>query len=295
MNRLLAVLLIPAGVALVALLLEWNVRRRVGAGRTNDENRFHSYQGKTPPAGYSLLRRLDPLLAKLQLRTGLAASVPFALWAGYATSGLFEASVVDLPGGVLLVAAGVLLEGFLIFHYRRTRNRYAVVKAGYEAKLVTAQELARHVAPGDFICHEFCINGLWIDHILVSSKGIFAVQTHPKAEAEPRDPEGGLLVTYDGRQLLFPQQDDDDEVVEHARDTAEQMSTWLSEALNNPVAIRAIVSVPGWTVKRTSAQGISVVNPGQFGALFQHITPWSLSSAEIDAVIDVITATYKAR
>jgi hypothetical protein len=295
MNRLLVALLIPAGVALTALLLEWNVRRRVGFGRTNDENRFHFYQGMTSPAGYSLLRRLDPLLAKLQLRAALAASVPFAIWAGYATVELFDASVVDLPGGILLVAAGVLLESYLIFHYRRTRDRHAVVKAGYEAKLVTAQELARHVAPGDYICHEFCTDGLWIDHVLVSSKGIFAIQTHPRAVAEPCDLQGGRLVTYDGRQLLFPQQNDDDDVVEYARDTAEQMSAWLSDALNTPVAIRAIVSVPGWTVRRTSAEGISVVNPGQFGSLFQHITPWSLSPAEIDAVIRVITTTYEAR
>lgn len=294
MNRQLVVSLIPMGVTLAVLLLEWSLQRRIDAGRANEENRLHPYHGTTPPAGYSLLKRLDPLGAKLQLRAALAALTPFALWATFATVGLFDAAVVDVPGVALLVVAGVLLEGFLVFHYRKTQDQYAMAKSGYEAKLATAQALSQCVAPGDFVCHEFSIDRIWIDHILVSSKGIFAIQTHPRANAEPYGPEAGRLVTYDGRRLHFPHQNDDDEVVAGARDVAEEMSTWLSAELNTPVAIRAIVSVPGWTVKRTSAEGISVVNPGQFGALFHHIRPWSLTSAEIDAVIDVIASSYEA-
>jgi hypothetical protein len=294
MHQSLIPLIISIGVALVALILPWIIRSRFqtprGIGSLCVRQSGHLGGQMMLPAGYSLFRRLDPLLAQLQIRAILTVSAPGALWAIYATAGIVDSATMSAGGLGILVVAGAVLEWYLISQYQRARDRYRGTKAGYEAKLCTAQALAQWVAPGDFICHEFRKDHMWIDHLLVSAKGIFLLQTHSPAACEPYDPEIGQVVTYDGRRLLFSHAQDDDGTVARACETAEQMSAWLSTALDNPVALRAIVCLPGWTVKRTSAEGIPVVNPRQFESLFRHISAWSLSPAEIKAVADVIMA-----
>ena len=55
------------------------------------------------------------------------------------------------------------------------------------------------------------------------------------------------------------------------------LSKWIGSAVAEPVSVRAVVALPGWVVKRTSAEGIPVVNPKQFGSLCQHLQPRELS------------------
>jgi hypothetical protein len=45
-----------------------------------------------------------------------------------------------------------------------------------------------------------------------------------------------------------------------------------------------VVALPGWYVKRTSPDGIPVVNPKQFASLFKHISPRFLSAEMITRI-----------
>jgi len=94
-------------------------------------------------------------------------------------------------------------------------------------------------------------------------------------------------VTYDGRALFFPG-NEDHESVERACAEAERLSDWLSEALDIPLAARAIVALPGWQVKRTSAEGISVINPTQFEALFQYVRPRPLTTDAVALIAEQV-------
>ncbi len=52
-----------------------------------------------------------------------------------------------------------------------------------------------------------------------------------------------------------------------------------------PLSVRAIVAVPDRQVKRISADGIPMVNPRQFAALFQLIQPHPLSEEMIRNIV----------
>jgi hypothetical protein len=80
--------------------------------------------------------------------------------------------------------------------------------------------------------------------------------------------------------LYFPK-GEDFKTIDQARQQASWLSDWLGKAIGEPIAARAIVALPGWFVKRTSAEGIPVVNPKQFSSLFKHIKPRSLSDSMI--------------
>jgi hypothetical protein len=86
---------------------------------------------------------------------------------------------------------------------------------------------------------------------------------------------------------MFPS-GDDDKTIARAERQASWISDWISSAVGEQVAARAIVALPGWFVKRTSAEGISVVNPEQFPSLFRHIKPRHLSDETITRIVAAI-------
>ena len=108
-------------------------------------------------------------------------------------------------------------------------------------------------------------------------KGVFAVETQTYAKPAPKDRLKDATVEYDGRMLYFPR-GEDFKTIDAARQQASFLSDWLGSAIGEPIAARAIVALPGWFVKRTSAEGIPVVSPKQFSSLFRHVKPRPLSA-----------------
>ena len=91
-------------------------------------------------------------------------------------------------------------------------------------------------------------------------------------------------VEYNGRVLRFPK-GTDAKTVEQAKCRADWLSEWLSAAVGKRVVVRGIVALPGWFVKRTTADGLPVVNPKQFASLFEYIQPRMLSEETIRQVV----------
>ena len=89
---------------------------------------------------------------------------------------------------------------------------------------------------------------------------------------------------YNGRVLEFPNWTDA-QIIEQAERQADWLSEWVGSAIGEPVAARAIVALPGWFVKRTTIDGIPVVNPKLFQSLFKHIKPRTLSEETIRRIV----------
>ena len=96
--------------------------------------------------------------------------------------------------------------------------------------------------------------------------------------------KNGVPVEYNGKVLYFPN-GKDLKTVEQAERRADWLSEWIGVYVGETVAVRAIVALPGWTVKRTSADGIPVVNPGQFVSLFEHIKTRPISQDASNRIV----------
>ena len=118
---------------------------------------------------------------------------------------------------------------------------------------------------------------------IVGEKGVFAVETCTRLKGSARTGSQEATVNYDGRMLVYTDKSDF-ETIEQAEKQADWLSQWLAAATGEPIAVRAVVALPGWVVKRTSADGIPVVNPGQFGSLFDHIKPRPLSETMLTGI-----------
>lgn len=121
-----------------------------------------------------------------------------------------------------------------------------------------------------------------IDHVIVGSAGIFAIETKARTKVN-----GARNVVYDGNTLRIEGGQPFDEPLNQARDYAR----WLAELINDgrraiEFQVRPVVVFPEWYVSTSESQTKSdvwVANPKQLEYLLGK-EPAVLSSEQIDAV-----------
>ncbi len=172
---------------------------------------------------------------------------------------------------------GAAMWGWSYMRLRRAARDLKMRQWVYDAKALVAKHVDDLRGRGYSVFSDCRLNDTLFDHILIGPKGVFTVQAFVGGGAYQADLNAFATVTYDGRTLFFPSEENHDSV-ERAGMEAEMLSEWLSQTLELPLAARAVMALPGWQVKRTSAEGISVINPTQFEALFQHVRPRPLST-----------------
>ena len=186
---------------------------------------------------------------------------------------------------VLIGFLTLLLTGFILVKTVRTLKQRRLARLAYESAVSVGQELNRLMLDGYRIFHDFPAEGVCLDHIVVGSKGVFVVETKARPSAASANTGAEITVEYNGHVLYFPD-GRDLQTIEKAGSQATWLSDWLGRTVGEPIATRAVVALPGWTVKRTSADGIPVVNPLQFSSLFEHIQPRHLDDEMIDRIVD---------
>jgi hypothetical protein len=136
------------------------------------------------------------------------------------------------------------------------------------------------MSDGYRVFHDFPADPFKIDHIVIGPTGVMVVETRTRGHNRQAD----AVVAYDGRMLHFPKYSDY-ETIDQANLKAEWISQWLSSTTGDDVCARAMVAVPGWSVKRTSADGIPVVNPKQFATLFKYIKPRPMTESLMQLIV----------
>jgi hypothetical protein len=242
--------------------------------------------------GQLLLSHFDAFNRAMSALSVQISAMPLLLYGAYVTYVSIFPEHGHWFGTAILVMGGAAFEIERFLKLRKIKAAYRAARLAYEDKLVTSQAMIPLMHEGYIVFHSVHRNGSTIDHIVLGHKGVFAIHTHTHPRAAEVAGANGNIVRYDGRILLFGD-NDEHAAIERAEQATEQFSEWISETLPEAVAARAILSLPGWVVKRTSVEGISVVNPKQFDSLFHHIGPRPLAPEIIKAISDKIMATYR--
>jgi hypothetical protein len=191
------------------------------------------------------------------------------------------------PSLLVLVLLGAFLLGLIVYSlYKLTGllSQRRVMRLGYDGEVAVGQELNQLLRDGYYVYHDFFADKFNIDHIVVGKKGVFAVETKARSKPNSERRNEDATVEYNGRVLHFPKWTDT-ETIDQAERQSSWLSKWLGSAIGEPVAVRGIVALPGWFVKRTAADGIPVVNPKQFILLFKHIQPRQLPEETIKRIV----------
>ncbi len=230
---------------------------------------------RTP--GGTLLSRIEELSEEITIQTLSLVTLPIVLYAGYITHLYTSGRRVDFFGAGLLVMASLATVGYFLYSILKLIALRRSLRLGYIGELTVGQSLNRMMLKGWRVYHDFPAEGFNIDHIVVGDRGIFAIETKTRSKPVSADRRADATVTYDGRMLHFPT-GSDHEMIDQAKRQSKWLARWLSHAVGEHLTVRAIIVLPGWFVKRTSPEGLPVVNPKQFDSLFAHIQPRSISA-----------------
>jgi hypothetical protein len=237
------------------------------------------------PPGFTHYLRIKRLTADIIYYSAVMVGIPCAIAAIHflleSLAGPITQVNLMLIGGLTISASIVVMIKLIIALNQRRRLSLA-----YEAEVVVGKELDRLASSSYRIFHDVPADTSTIGHIVVGSKGVFMVETVSRPNPNVTSKNGSAIpVEYNGHVLFYPD-GKDLKTLEKVADRASRLSDWLGHKIGEPIAIRSVVTLPGWTVKRTSANGIPVVNPKQFGALFEHIQPRYLSEEMICRIIE---------
>jgi len=182
----------------------------------------------------------------------------------------------DATIAVFLAVAAALLAWSLLRLWR-VLARSRSLELGYEAEVAAGLELdaLRHL--GYRVFHDVPADGFVqrIDHVLVGPAGVFAVAAMGRTAASAANGNGGIEpweVTYDGERLQFPGWEETLPLGQ-AMAMADWLCGWITEAICEPVSVRPVLVLPGWTVKRTAVSGIPVLAARRIHAYFGRMQP----------------------
>ena len=217
--------------------------------------------------GHSLLKRLDDLDEETVFCLCALFIAPLFFYSAFVSHLYFKGRELNLTEAILWATVCLaFITYFLVKTLKHLRER-RFIRLGYEGEVVVGQELNQLMRQGFLVYHDFPADTFTIDHIVVGPIGVFAVETNTLGRRSGR---GGSseepTVTYDGR-MLDSGNSSDFETIEQAKQQADWLSNWLATATEEPLAVRAIVTLPGWVVRRSTCAPVSTAT-----------APWARSS-----------------
>lgn len=251
---LLGALLAPM-LALVAIVWTW----RWACGFRKD--RAPVSERLLRPAGESLrteLEKIDERLNETLMGTFFGPA--------YVTAFLLVSKPAVKPNGSLIVPVMILTLGAAWFGYQvwqtvRLIQKRRNFRLGFAGERAVAEELNRLMLDGCRIFHDVPMAPYGnVDHVVVAPSGIYAVET--KARRKRKVPPGKKdhEVIFDGKTLLFPDCADS-RCIEQTRRQTDRLRVFLSNAVGESVAVRGILTFPGWFVTCRAKAEIKVLNP----------------------------------
>jgi hypothetical protein len=244
--------------------------------------------------GESQLAQIDDLEADIRVCTFALILIPILIFAAHISYSHFGRQPESWERLAISYAFALVSMGYFLRRLASSTDQKRFARLAYEGKVAAGQALHLLEENGYQIFHEFPGDNFCIDHLAIGPTGIMAMKTKAPSIARSHGRDGEPVVRYDGRMLHFPKFSDF-ETIDQVKAQAEWLSQWLSAGVGEDVCARAMVVVPGWSVKRTSADGIPVVNPKQFENLFKFITPRPMTEDLTRRILHMIEARCRDR
>lgn len=187
-----------------------------------------------------------------------------------ASTHLTQAYAAGRPpsASIIVIAIGLLSFSFLFYKTYTSMRKVWRLRLGYDAELAMGQELDQLMRKGAAVFHDFPAEGFNVDHVLVVPNGVFAIET--KGRSKPNRDRGteDAKVTFDGKELSFPGWMET-KPLDQARTQAQWLSKWLSSAVGEKVAVKAVVTLPGWFVDRKGRGDVLVISGREASSLLK--------------------------
>jgi hypothetical protein len=265
--------------AAVVSMLIWRSRQR----RERPPVKFELLRGP----GESLRRRVQGFDENLMLWLGGTALIPLFAAVGLAqvvlklprsfqVAGLAVVGLITLAG--IAVSAGIL--------YRRL-TRWRSDFLGYLGERTVGEHLEPLLAQSYRIFHDVPADGAKadfnLDHVVVGLTGVALIETKTRRKGRARPGFKDHVVVFDGSQLIWPW-GEDRHGLEQALAEADWLAKWIFQRTGLKVAVKPILTLPGWWVEQKARGPVTVVNSKSLPSAIRGNGAAALSSEQVDLI-----------
>jgi len=161
------------------------------------------------------------------------------------------------PQPIAATVVAVVVGLYCIRKFLKLRKLQDKCELGRDGERLVAQALEELRQDGCSVFHDVVADDFNVDHIIVSQRGIFAIETktHRKREGNPK-------ITFDGEKILMDGKSMDPNPVEQAKRNAKWLRDELHRRTGKWFPVKPVVVFPGWWVEEQNSRDVWVLNPG---------------------------------
>ena len=240
--------------------------------------------------GESLRGQIEDLSLDITFYTMIAPLVPLSLYAAYFSQIYLGGAKVTPLVALFYFALSIGTVFYCLAKLWVLFKKRTALRLGFDCEVAVGQELNQLMLEGCSVFHDFPADKFNIDHVVVSQKGIFAVETKGRAKPDKKGGTAEATVIYDGQSLNFPNGKETGYLAQAARQ-AKWLSQWLSSAVGEAVTARPVLVLPGWFIDRKKPSDMLIFN----GKNPELLLKWSNNAALPETLVKRIAHQLEQR
>jgi len=209
--------------------------------------------------GQTLLNQITDLQFKSMEIVFFWCFIPILVYAIFLNAILAQKSLVLLFSTMLVTILASLYGALKTY---AALKHLANLRLAYDGELSVGQELNDLMFAGFRVFHDIKAKDFNIDHAIVGSSGVFAIETKTRSKRLDAKGADSVEVLYDGDSINFPHWKDT-EILEQAKGNAQWLSEKLTKAVGEEVKVFPAVAIPGWFTKKTTNKRGPIVYNGK--------------------------------
>jgi len=186
--------------------------------------------------------------------------------------------------------AGMVFLVTLFFSGRwalRGLFRYSNDRLGYLGEREVAEYLCPIVARGYKVFHDVPAAGpeknFNLDHVTVGSSGVAVIEVKTRRKGRARPGFKDHVVTYDGKQLIWPW-GEDRHGLDQAKAETDWLRKWIKQRTGIETPVKPILALPGWWVEMKAFGDVIVVNSKSVAKAVEGKGPAVLTVDQVDLI-----------
>jgi hypothetical protein len=169
--------------------------------------------------------------------------------------------------------------------------RRRALKLGRDGERIVAEQLDKLKVQGAAVIHDVVADRFNVDHVIVSTQGVFVAETKTRSKRSPGSP----TVTYDGQTLRVDGFPADPNPLAQARMNAEWIAEQLRQSTGKHFPTKPVVLFPGWFVERVPrGSDVWILEPKALPAFIAN-EPTRISESDLHLAVYHLTRMVRPR
>jgi hypothetical protein len=206
--------------------------------------------------GQSLEKEIDRVIND-QVSTRLIMAMMMVVFAGMEWYRFYQ-ELPPTPG--LFTVAAVVLVVYAVWYLLKARKKIKNLRLGLEGEKAVGQFLERLRAQGCDVYHDVVTDNFNLDHVVVSKKGVFVIETKTYSKTKGVDNKIGFR---DGK-LFINGHESKSNPVKQSLGAAKWLEEQLESSTGAKIPVNSFIVFPGWFVEPHANKGRNkglIVNP----------------------------------